>query len=78
MDASKIREHMSIVGSDGRHVGTVDHIDGNRIKLTKTDQSAKGQHHYVPLDWIDKAEGQTLRLSKTADEAMKSWQAQPA
>jgi hypothetical protein len=26
-DASKINEHMEVIGADGVHVGTVDHID---------------------------------------------------
>ena len=26
--ASEIKEHMEVVGADGRHVGTVDHMDG--------------------------------------------------
>ena len=32
-DASQIREHMEVIGADGVHVGTVDHVDGDRIKL---------------------------------------------
>ena len=36
-DTSKIREHMEVVGADGVHVGTVDKVDGKRIKLTKVD-----------------------------------------
>jgi hypothetical protein len=32
-----IREHMEIVGSEGKHIGTVDKVEGERIKLTKTD-----------------------------------------
>ena len=32
-----IKEHMEVLGSDGKHVGTVDHLEGaDRIKLTKT------------------------------------------
>jgi hypothetical protein len=38
-----IRERMEVVGSDGRHVGTVDHLDGNdRIKLTRDDSATAG------------------------------------
>ena len=37
-DASQIREHMPVVGSDGRNVGTVDKVEGDRIKLTKKDE----------------------------------------
>ena len=47
---SDIRERMEVIGADGVHVGTVDKIDGNRIKLTKKDSgegSHKGHHHYI-------------------------------
>ena len=36
-DANAIREHMEVIGADGVHVGTVDSVDGDRIKLTKSD-----------------------------------------
>ncbi len=32
-----IREHMEVIGADGGHVGTVDKVEGDRIKLTKKD-----------------------------------------
>ncbi|MDU2926289.1 DUF2171 domain-containing protein, partial [Bradyrhizobium sp.] len=32
-----IREHMEVIGADGAHVGTVDRVEGNRIKLTRKD-----------------------------------------
>ena len=45
MDASlNPGEHMEIKGSDGQHIGTVDRVEGNRIKLTKSDQASGGQH----------------------------------
>ena len=40
-DASNIREHMEVIGADGVHVGTVDHVEGDRIKLTKKDSGAE-------------------------------------
>jgi hypothetical protein len=30
-----IREHMKIIGKDGAPVGTVDRVEGTRIKLLK-------------------------------------------
>jgi hypothetical protein len=33
-DMSEIKEHMEVIGADGVHVGMVDRIEGNRIKLT--------------------------------------------
>ena len=35
MDAMQIKEHMDVVGSDGQHVGTVDKLEGQQIKLTR-------------------------------------------
>ncbi len=29
-----IREHMQVIGADGAPVGTVDHVEGDRINLT--------------------------------------------
>jgi hypothetical protein len=40
VDLSQIKEHMEVIGADGVHVGTVDHVDGDRIKLTKKDSGA--------------------------------------
>ena len=47
---TEIKEHMEIIGADGVHVGTVDKVEGNRIKLTKKDSgegSHKGHHHFI-------------------------------
>ena len=42
-DATAIREHMEIIGADGGHVGTVDKVEGESIKLTKNDPGAGGR-----------------------------------
>jgi hypothetical protein len=74
IDQSKIREHMEVIGSDGQPVGTVDKVEGNRIKLTKSDPAAQGQHHYIPLDSVSSIDGNSIRLSQTAQEAKRQWQ----
>lgn len=51
LEPSRIKEHMEVVGSCGNHVGTVDHLDGDRIKLTRGD-NPDGQHTYLPLSEI--------------------------
>lgn len=52
-DVSKIKEHMDVLDSAGKKIGQVDHLEGNdNIKLTKT-SSPDGQHHFVPVAWID-------------------------
>lgn len=76
VDTTRIREHSEVIGSDGAHVGTVDHVDGNSLKLTKNDTSADGQHHWLPLDTVDSVEGQQVRLSISAQEAQAKWSTQ--
>ncbi len=78
-DASAIREHMEVIGADGVHVGTVDKVDGERIKLTKMDSAAEiegaeggahsGHHHYISLGLVADVGGDQVRHSANADNA---------
>jgi hypothetical protein len=70
---SEIREHMEVVGADGEHVGTVDHLEGQRLKLTKSDPNAKGQHHFLGLDQVDHIEEGKVCLNISAERAMQTW-----
>ena len=74
VDASKIKEHAAVVGSDGVHVGTVDHLDGDHIKLTKNDPAAKGAHHLLPLSSVASIDEAGVRLNMTGPQAMAAWQ----
>ena len=59
-----IAEHMEVIGADGVHIGTVDKVEGNRIKLTKKDSgegSHKGHHHF-----IDKGSSPISRATRSA------------
>lgn len=65
-----IREHMELIGADGVHVGTVDRVVGDRIKLMKKDSgegSHEGHHHFIPASLIAGVEGDTVRLSANSD-----------
>jgi hypothetical protein len=69
-----IKEHMEVIGADGVHVGTVDKVDGNRIKLTKADSgqgSHEGHHHYISLGLVATVEGDKVRLSTNGDVAVQ-------
>lgn len=77
-DLSQIREHMDVIGADGVHVGTVDKVEGDRIKLTKKDSGADveggqgghaGHHHYISVGLVAGVEGDTVRLSATGANA---------
>ena len=68
-----IKEHMEVIGADGVHVGTVDHIDGDRIKLTKKDSgegSHEGHHHFISRGLVAGIEGDQVRLSANGDVAV--------
>ena len=69
----EIREHMEVIGADGVHVGTVDCVEGNRIKLTKKDSGEgahKGHHHFIARGLVADVEGNKIRLSANADVAV--------
>ena len=73
-DTSKIQEHMEVRGSDGQHVGTVDHLEGtDRIKLTKSDAAAGGQHHLIPVAWIDHVDAH-VHLNVSSADAKQRWE----
>lgn len=74
-DHSAIKEHMNVVGADGVHVGTVDHLDGERIKLTRTDSPPTedgqgGKHHFLPAGLVASVDGDTVHLSANAANAV--------
>ena len=79
-DASAIREHMEVIGADGARIGTVDRVDGDRIKLTKVEGfgeqmeaaegSHAGHHHYISLGLVAGIEGDQVRLSASGAHAV--------
>lgn len=69
MDTTKIREHMQVYANDNSVFGTVDHVEGESIKLTK---DMSGQHHYIPTSWVEKVDDKVY-LNRSRDEAMREW-----
>jgi hypothetical protein len=71
---TEIREHMKVVGKDGAHVGTVDRVEGDRIKLTKKDSPAghEGHHHYIDKTLVGSVEGDVVKLSVDAAAVPKT------
>ena len=70
-----IQVHMEVVGANGQHVGVVDHLEGvDRIKLTRQDARAKGRHHYIFHDWVDRVEDNKVHLNKPLEEVMAEWE----
>jgi hypothetical protein len=67
----QVQPHMRVIGADGVHVGTVDAVKGNRIKLVKADSGAHvGHHHYLSAGLIAGVEDDVVRLSANGDAAL--------
>ncbi len=68
--AKQITEHITVIGSDGLHVGTVDHMRDGRIKLTRADDpDGGGHHHFIAVDHVASVEGERVHLNLPAQEA---------
>jgi hypothetical protein len=79
VDLSQIREHAEVIGADGVHVGTVDKVEGDRIKLTKRDSGADvegatgshaGHHHFISTGLVASVDDGVVRLSANASVAV--------
>jgi hypothetical protein len=73
MNTAQILEHMEVVGSDGGHIGRVDHVRGDEIELSKLDLSAGLKHHMIPMTWVDHVADDEVRLNITKEAAKAAW-----
>ena len=70
-----IKDDMEVITADGVHLGTVDHVKGERIKLKKSDSGAPnveggahaGHHHYLSTGLVAGVEGDKVRLSVSSE-----------
>lgn len=69
-DLSKIRPHAEVIGADGVHVGTIDQVEGLKLKLAKGD-SPDHRHRYVDAGLVaDIKRDGAVRLSAKGDVAI--------
>lgn len=59
----RIHEHMEVTTATGQHVGTVDDVQDDQIKLTRSD-SSDGSHHYIALDAVEKISDNRVYLKE--------------
>lgn len=67
----EILDHMEVVDARGLHVGTVDHMEGDRIKLTR-DDSPDNMHHFIPRTLVASVD-QKVHLSKPRRDVQDQW-----
>jgi hypothetical protein len=58
-----ICEHMEVVDADGQHVGIVDKVEGDRIRLIKSD-ALDPQHPFLDKSQVAGVEGNKVKLSQ--------------
>jgi hypothetical protein len=68
INASQIKEHMEVKGSDGKHVGTVLGQENGRLKV-----ASGGMDHDIDIAMVDAIENGAIRLRKTAEETVRTW-----
>jgi hypothetical protein len=71
---NRIRQHMEVLCSKGMHVGTVDHVDGDDLRLTRRD-SEDGMHHLIPTALVASVDTK-VHLSQPCDEVKKIWKSE--
>jgi len=69
LDPTQIRDHTAVLDANGTQVGTVDHVDGSYLKLTKDDGD---RHHWIPLSWVTAADD-AVHLDRPQQQAMQAW-----
>jgi short-subunit dehydrogenase len=72
-DTSEFGTHTTVLSADGQHLGTVDRVEGEQIKLTRAD-SEDGKHHFIPLSWIASATPNEIRLNRNAYVLRGQWE----
>ncbi len=68
VNTTEIKDQMEVKGSDGKHIGTVDAIEGERVRL-----ASGGMYHYINLDMVDSVRDGAVRLNRTAADATRAW-----
>ena len=61
----RIKEHMEVADCKGIHVGTVEEVEGDAIKLTKSD-SSDDIHHFLSMDDVEKIDDNRIYLKEGA------------
>jgi hypothetical protein len=71
VNAAQIEEHMEVVGNDRLHVGVIDRVDNDEIKLSKTG-APDGLHHFLPLATVESVDDR-VHLNRSSIRAMAEW-----
>jgi hypothetical protein len=73
MHVDKIREGMTVLGSDRDHVGEVESLSGQLLKIRGAGPHTDGSHHYLDIGLIAVVDHDAVVLLVPAAEAKKRW-----
>lgn len=73
INPSQIQKHMHVLSSGNELLGAVDRVSGPNLKLKR---DAVGQHHFVPLAWIDHVDD-NVHLTRSARDVERLWTGEP-
>jgi len=62
-----ICEHMEVVDANGQHVGIVEKVEGDRLKLIKSD-ALDPQHLFLDKSQVARVEDNKVKLSQKVSE----------
>jgi hypothetical protein len=69
----EIREDMTVVGTCGNFVGSVEHVEAGQILLAR-DDSPEERRHIIPIEWVAEVDDR-VHLNRSCDEARREWAA---
>jgi hypothetical protein len=67
----EIKERMEVVGNDGLHVGMIDRVENDEIKLSSAG-TPDGLHHFLPLATVEFVDDR-VHLNRSSIRAMAEW-----
>lgn len=70
-DGQEILPRMEVVDAENVHVGYVEAVDGDSIRLMRDDPNPAAPHHRVPVAWVVHV-GQTVKLARSRDEVVRT------
>jgi hypothetical protein len=68
---NQIKAQMEVVGNDGLHVGIIDRVEADEIRLAGTD-TPDGRQHFLPLANVEYVDDR-VHLNRSSIRAMAEW-----
>ena len=66
-DPQQIRKHMGVISSDGRHLGTIDTLEGDQIRLAGPDPPGGGRRPSIPVRMVAVVDDVNVYLDASAE-----------